>query len=128
IQAWVGEVRSMAFRMEEASISVSEQDKILAITLGLPPSFDGVIISLDATPTEQLTLDVVISRLLNDEVRQMSTIPAPSETPAHDPVAAAAMRSEVLPKAKITCFFCDKQGHYKSECPDRAAWEASKTK
>ncbi|OJT02293.1 hypothetical protein TRAPUB_7185, partial [Trametes pubescens] len=89
MQAWIGEVRSMAFRMEEAGLVVSNQDKILAVTMGLPVAYDPVIISLDATPTEQLTLDFVISRLLNEEVRQSV-------------------------------------GHYRSECPDRLAWETSK--
>ncbi|KAI0649505.1 hypothetical protein C8Q79DRAFT_904275 [Trametes meyenii] len=28
----------------------------------------------------------------------------------------------------VTCFFCEKIGHYKSDCPDRAAWEAFKAK
>ncbi|KAI9056826.1 hypothetical protein FKP32DRAFT_1681985 [Trametes sanguinea] len=84
----------------EAGFTVTNQDKILAIMMGLPAAYDPVIISFNATPTEQLILHVVISRLLNEEV----------------------------PKAtKITCFFCDKTGHYKSYCPERTAWEASKT-
>ena len=24
------------------------------------------------------------------------------------------------------CFFCNKKGHYKSDCPDRLAWEKMK--
>lgn len=30
--------------------------------------------------------------------------------------------------ADVTCFFCDKKGHYKSECPEKKAWEKTKTK
>jgi len=26
----------------------------------------------------------------------------------------------------VTCYFCDKKGHYKSDCPERLAWEKSK--
>ncbi len=124
MQAWIGEVRSMAFRMEEAGLVVSNQDKILAVTMGLPVAYDPVIISLDATPTEQLTLDFVISRLLNEEVRQSGMSPSPSMTASDPGIAAATMRSEV-PKV-VTCYFCNKVGHYRSECPDRLAWETSK--
>ena len=130
VQAWIGQIRSMAFRMEETGLTVSNQDIILALTLGLPPSFDQVIVALDSTPTKDLALDVVITRLLNDEVRQTSTSqPTPSIT--RDAGQAAAAISSEKPKTpidrtKVMCFFCDKAGHYKSECPEKAAWEAAK--
>ena len=131
VQAWIRQIRSMVFRMEETGLTVSDQDIILALTLGLPSSFDQVIVALDSTPTENLTLDVVITRLLNDEVRQTSTSQHTSSVTRDAGQAAAAISSE-KPKtfgdrAKVTCFFCDKMGHYRSECPDRAAWEAMKT-
>jgi hypothetical protein len=28
--------------------------------------------------------------------------------------------------ADITCFFCDKKGHFKSNCPEKQAWEKLK--
>ncbi|KAL6304696.1 hypothetical protein BKA93DRAFT_732599, partial [Sparassis latifolia] len=27
---------------------------------------------------------------------------------------------------KVLCYFCDQKGHFKSECPERASWEAMK--
>jgi gag-polypeptide of LTR copia-type len=48
MQAWIGQIQGLAFRMEHAKIAVTDQDKILAITMGLPPSFDNVIINFDS--------------------------------------------------------------------------------
>lgn len=130
IQAWVGEVRSMAFQMEEAGIVVNEQDKILAVTMGLPVSFEPVVVALDSIPTEHLTLEDVIKRILNDEVRQNASAPKMDEVHTVTPGVAAALMGLEKPKMNrttITCHFCDQIGHYKSECPEKFAWMTTKT-
>ena len=38
MQAWIGHIQSLAFRMEEAGIEVDNQDRIFALTMGLPDS------------------------------------------------------------------------------------------
>ncbi|RDX39353.1 hypothetical protein OH76DRAFT_1367603 [Lentinus brumalis] len=131
MQAWIGEIRSMAFRMEETGIAVVDQDKILAVTMGLPPSYDAVIIALDSIPTEQLTLEEVIRRLLNEEVRQTSAYPPSPSTPTPDDGVAAAVLSTEKPKvdrSKVQCYFCDQMGHFKQDCMERAKWEAATRK
>lgn len=131
MQAWIGEVRSTAFRMEETGITVGELDKILALTMGLPASYEAVIITLDAVPTEELTLEEVIRRLLNEEVRQTSMSPSSRSTSTRDHGAAAAVVSTEKPRVdrtKVQCYFCDQIGHFKQDCPEKAAWETSKNK
>jgi hypothetical protein len=61
MQTWIGRVRGLAFRLEEAGIDISEQDIILMLTMGLLVSYDVVIINFDAMVTELLTLDHVIT-------------------------------------------------------------------
>ena len=63
MQAWIGQI--------QAGITVSDQDKNLALTMGLPSSYDAIIINFNSTPSNQLTLSHVISRLLNEEVHQI---------------------------------------------------------
>ncbi|KAI9068295.1 hypothetical protein FKP32DRAFT_1551289, partial [Trametes sanguinea] len=70
MQAWISEIRSMAFKMEVPDIAVVDQDKILAVTMGLPPFYNSVSIALDSIPTEQLTLEGFSWRLQNEEVSQ----------------------------------------------------------
>ena len=137
MQAWIGKIQALGFRLEQAGITVSDQDKILALTMGLPSSYDAVIINFDSTPSDQLTLSHVISRLLNEEVRQISGS-KPSDNNDAEEVRDEAMavigqgsggrRAGGGNPSDVICFFCDKKGHYKSDCPDRLAWEKAKKK
>ena len=70
MSAWVGRVKSMSFRLEDVGVDVSNEDTILALTMGLDGSYDSFIISLDTTSPDQLTLDYVVSRMLNEDVRR----------------------------------------------------------
>ncbi|TFY51834.1 hypothetical protein EVG20_g10817 [Dentipellis fragilis] len=72
MQAWIGDIRSQVFNMEAVGIAVSEQDRILALTMGLPEAYALVIINFDATPPDQLMFDTVITCLLNEETQQSS--------------------------------------------------------
>lgn len=134
MQAWIGAIQGLAFRMEEAGIDVSDQDRILALTMGLPASYDAVIINFDSTPSELLTLNHVVARLLNEEVRQEATDPKSSKAPDELDEAMAAVgsgggrRKKVSDTVDVTCYFCDQKGHYKSECPEKRTWENAKKK
>jgi hypothetical protein len=100
-----------------------------------PSSYDAVIINFDSTPSDQLTLSHVISRLLNEEVRQISgtqpSNPGDASEEVHDEamaVRSGGRRAGGGNQSEVVCFFCDKKGHYKSDCPERLAWENSKVK
>ena len=134
MQSWIGQVQSLAFRMAHAGIAITDQDRILTLTMGLPGTYDAVIINFDSTPADQLTLNNVITRLLNEELRQTSQIP-PAEKQHVDEALAVTRsgtrraRSTGTPVATdVTCFFCDGKGHYKSECPEKKDWEKMKAK
>jgi hypothetical protein len=122
MEAWIGRIQTLILRMEHADVEVSDQDKILAYTMGLPPSYGAVIINFDATPPNLLTVEHVITRLLNEETRQESDSTSPTAADIDEAMAVIARRDV----ADTTCFFCDKKGHFKSECPERLAWQSAK--
>ena len=135
MQAWIGHIQSLAFRMEEAGIEVDDQDRIFALTMGLPDSYDPVIINFDLTASELLTLNHVIAHLLNEEARQSSHTATTNEEDSRDKALAAIQKNQSRPRATggnasadIICYFCDEKGHYKLECPQRREWEKSKIK
>jgi len=111
--SWIGDVRNVAFRLKQSGITVDDEDVILVLTMGLPDSYDTFIVALDSTDPASLTLDYVIGRLLNEESRRTPTI-----------TREAAFRVDVnrshnrRPISEITCFKCQKKGHYKADCPD----------
>jgi len=61
MQSWIEQIQSQVFTIEEITgTEVSDQDKILVLTIGLPPSYDPVIINFDAAPLESLMFNDVI--------------------------------------------------------------------
>jgi len=109
--------------MEELGTAVNELDTILALTMGLPPAYDPVIINFDSTPSDQLMFNNVVARLLNEETRQLS-VRAITPTSDHPPKNAALYTANhCTPNLDITCHFCGKKGHFKSQCRERVKWE-----
>ena len=53
-------------KLEETKIVVMDQDQILALTMGLSSFYDTIIINFDVTPADQLTLEHIITQLLNE--------------------------------------------------------------
>jgi gag-polypeptide of LTR copia-type len=122
MSTYIARVRHLAFLLEEANVPTSDDDLILGITSGLPHSYDSFLISLDATPDSEFTLDNVIARLVN-EYQHQHMYP-PRHTPNNpDPTDEAMTVSSYTPRrtglAHITCFFCGAKGHYQLNCPNR---------
>ena len=128
MQAWIGHIQGLAFCMEQSGVEVSDQDKILALTMGIPPSYDPVIINFNATLSELLTLNNVIACLLNEEVQQSgdSNIVKDPEDKVMAVTSGKGHGVQNSVVANITCFFCTEKGHFKSDCPEKRAWEKLK--
>jgi len=67
MEAWIASVRDIAHCLEAANYEVTDIDLIIALTQGLPDHYDPFIVSLDATPINQLNVDSIIVHLLNEE-------------------------------------------------------------
>ena len=114
MSSWIGDVRNVAFRLQKAGVSTDDEDIILVLTMGLPSTFDAFVVALDATDSNKLTLNDVIIRLLNEESR--------TDVSASSAGIESAFRAGVRrPKSEVTCFKCQKKGHYQNECKEEAA-------
>lgn len=76
---------------------------------------ESLIVTLDSTSTDQLNLDYVIDRLLNEESRQGTK---PNTELWASTVAYVADKKPRVPLEKITCYRCGRKGHYKANCPE----------
>jgi gag-polypeptide of LTR copia-type len=74
---WIAEVHGIAFQLGEISITVDNEDLILILTtMGLPKSYDTFVISLDTINTTTLTLNFIITCLLNKQSQQSGSNPS----------------------------------------------------
>ncbi|KIK56856.1 hypothetical protein GYMLUDRAFT_1012256 [Collybiopsis luxurians FD-317 M1] len=118
--------------MQMAGINIEDQDVSLTLTLGLPPSYDAIIISFDSMDLTLLALKNVITQLLNKETHQASsctynhirTAPSTNYSTAND-AALTVTSISCHPVTGITYSFCMEKGHYWKDCGDRNAWERS---
>ncbi|KAJ7695935.1 hypothetical protein B0H17DRAFT_900354, partial [Mycena rosella] len=92
----------------------SDAQIIATLLMSLPTSYDTLIISLDSHPNKD-DLDFVIGRLLNEEIRQEADFS--DEIGVSVPTSVLAVRTG-RNKSRITCFKCQKLGHFQNECPE----------
>ena len=115
MEGWIMEGRGLANWLKAINVDVSDEDTIVILTAGLPFSYTPIVISFDALESSKLTLDFVITRLLNEEGRQ--AIPS-AEIKAEDPDANTALNVSKF-RSDIQCFYCLLKGHYSSVCPQK---------
>jgi hypothetical protein len=127
MQAWIASVWHSAYRLEAADFEVTDIDLIIVLTQGLPDCFDPSIVSLDTTPIDQLSVDSVITCLLNEESRQSCTDPGPDVAAlAHSrldkktwskPSKAQSVTNEERSPRSLCCYNCGGRGHLACDCP-----------
>ncbi|KNZ74748.1 hypothetical protein J132_06289, partial [Termitomyces sp. J132] len=113
IEVWIGEVCSLANCITAINVPTSSEDFIIVLTTGLPPSYETIIISLDAITLTELTLNLVISYLLNEVSHQNLTCPVVAPEPEEKSAGEAmvAMKEEKSGFTTI-CFYCGGTGHF----------------
>jgi hypothetical protein len=126
MEAWIASVRDIAHRLKAADFEVKDIDLIITLTQGLPDRFDPFIVSLDATPIDQLNVDSVIARLLNEESRQGCNDPgtditliAHSKLPKKTwskPSKAKSVINEDQSSRGPRCYNCGGHGHLARNC------------
>lgn len=91
----------------------------LLLTLNASPKYAAVVTSLETQPEEQLSLEFVKCRLLDEETKQKSVqivIPKKEETAF---VGAKAQQQKPKQKKKLRCYNCKEEGHKMSDCPQK---------
>lgn len=109
--------------MEEAGAEVPEQDVILAICGGLPMVYAHAISGLNKIPSRDLTLDYVVTELLSEEIQVATSVFGSLNltSPPSTATGSSQARDEAMAIHTVqTCFFCNKPGHMKCACPEKA--------
>ena len=113
MSAWIDQVKAMAFRLTEIGVAITNEDQILALTMGFDASYKSFVISLDGMQPELLTLNYVIHCLLNKDVHHENKEVGKVKDDKKDKenVALAAILTSGNPHK---CWHCGKIGHIKA--------------
>ena len=116
--SWIADVKGVTFQLSQIGVVIPDEDIILALTNGLPSSYEQLVLTLDSTPSEVFNLDYVIGRLRTEETRQH---PEPEILNTTDVAMAVTRDRPKRSLAQITCFGCGNKGHYQANCPTNPA-------
>lgn len=113
MQTFISEVQTLVDRIRGLGLTVEDID-VIGVLTQLPPSYDNLAVALDGIPTEDLTVEMVITRLLNEEARKIGN---GEEHVIGDNSEAALLAKRIRRDIKdITCWTCGEKGHYQSMC------------
>jgi hypothetical protein len=104
--AWITQVCTHTFKLKEIGDEVSEDIVILVLTGGLLDEYSRFITTLNSTPPDAFTLKYVISCLLNKETCHIIKEDLG--------MALTAKNLKRTPLEFITCFKCERKGHYQT--------------
>ena len=112
--SWISDVKGVVFQLSQIRDAVPDEDIILVLTNGLPPSYNHFILTLDSTPSEVFNLNYVIGCLWTKETHQRTQS---GRLDMDDHVLAITCDWLKRDLAQITCFGCGNKGHYQANCP-----------
>ena len=124
-------------QLEFVELTFSEDIKSLMFMCSLPESWDTVITSISNASKEKLMFDEVLGAILNQEMMKRSMVDSTlsisgtalsvdkskgkerGRSQSRGPKNRGRSKSKGKFKGKPTCWFCDKEGHLKKDCPER---------
>jgi len=119
---YINRVRNFGENLKAMGGEVTEMDVAMSVLNGLTSKYESLLVALDAKGEDELSLDFVKSRLLQEERRQAV------ETPAIKRIGDMALvganyqgqgrRGDL---SKIECYYCHKFGHIAHDCPELKA-------
>jgi hypothetical protein len=111
--------------LESIGAPLSQEDAIATLLNSLPSSFDNLVISLESKG-EDLNLDYVQARLLQEELRRdkrseedESLLLTKTNNKEKEEANVTKTEKKSFSKDdlnKITCYYCNKKGHFASRC------------
>ena len=120
MEARIASVRDIAHRLGAADFEVTDINLIIALTEGLSNCYDPFIVSLDTSPIDQLSVDSVISHLLNEQSCFHDTTALSHSNLGKKtwskPSKAKSVASEEQPPYSPHCYNCSGRGHLACDC------------
>ncbi|KXJ69949.1 hypothetical protein RP20_CCG025350 [Aedes albopictus] len=101
-------------QLRVAGSNLEESDVCAALSLTLPESFDPLMTALENLPENELTYELMKTRLLSDESKRLDRIHSNEEKPTA--FAGDQRKKQGGEKFNGKCHGCGKRGHMKKDC------------
>jgi len=115
-------VRNLGENLKDMSGDLTAMDVSMSVLNGLTSKYENLLVALDAKGEDDLSLDFVKSRLLQEERRQADKSPSTKRIGDMALVGAnyrgQGRRGDL---SQIECSYCHKFGHISHDCPELKA-------
>src|ERR1700733_9667699 len=116
----LAEMQNLIDQLTSLGESLAEHLTVALILSSLPESYGTLITALETRPEEDLTIELVKNKLLEEFQRKSKVV---SEHNEQELKALKTIKKEVKPKVSLTCFFCKKPNHIKKDCRKYIEWK-----
>lgn len=115
MEVHVNNMLEMIEKLRNQGENLSERWSVAFLLCSLPDSYDTLITALEARPEEDLTLDLVKSKLLHEYMKRNEL----SEGRSEDEGVSALKLSQrnTFNNREVICYHCSKPGHIRRFCP-----------
>lgn len=116
MQVHVNNVRELAEQLDAIGAPVTDGDIAMTLLCSLPDQYDPLIVALEARPSEDLTSEFVVARLLAEEKRKQES----SDSKMNGTTEAAFMgkfnSSGDHKRNMVRCAYCKRLSHTEDKC------------
>lgn len=109
----VKHINEIIEKVEEFSLhgdKIAEDFVVALILCSLPNSYDNLITALESRPANELKLEFVKLKLINEHKRRISM------SNNYESEGEKAMKTRKFKGRVVTCYYCHEKGHFKNEC------------
>lgn len=106
------EIDDLFDRLDAAGTELDKDTKVCMLLRSLPPSFDGIVAALDSREDDDISLDIVKSKLMDEYHRRLEREGVGTGSKSEKAMQSVNNKS----KESRVCHFCKRAGHLRRDC------------